>query len=143
MFCHSSGATVRRTNHSSANLFDIYDIHSSPPMATVASSVDVRSRCDLICCWCYEPKPDEWIKWQRCWCNPDSVGPNGGRTISVRTCIPVLDRSNEREWVVLMLQSKAKPRDKRGRPINNACYWYFICQECRKDARRRDPWYTV
>ena len=43
-----------------------------------------------------------------------------------------------------MLQSKATSyRHGSTSRTDEGFYWFFICQECRRDARRLDPWYTV
>ena len=97
----------------------------------------------LICCWCLGAK-EEWINWQKCWCSPNGAGPNGGRSIIVRTCAPVMGRPSRQTHVTLMLQSKATSY-KRGSASRSdeGFYWFFICQECRRDTRKLDPWDTV
>jgi hypothetical protein len=125
-------------------LFDTYSTHSERPMARWSTAIDLSTRSNLICSWCFEPKPDEWINWQKCRCPPNGNGPNGGKTITVKTCIPVEGHPEDRERVTIMLQSKAKPVYHHGQLLDYANFhWFFICQTCRKAARRLDPWRTV
>jgi hypothetical protein len=125
-------------------LFDTYSTHSARPMARWSTAIDLSTRSNLICSWCFEPRPDEWINWQKCRCPPNGNGPNGGKTITVKSCIPVEGHPEERERVTIMLQSKAKPVYHHGQLLDYANFhWFFICQICRKAARSLDPWRTV
>ena len=79
-----------------------------------------------------------------CRCPPSENGPNGGKLITVKTCIPIEGHSADRVRVTIMLQSKARPVFRYGRLYDGTnFYWFFICQSCRKSARRLDPWQTV
>ena len=46
-------------------LLDTYSTHSERPMARWSTAIDMSTRSNLICCWCFEPKPEEWINWQK------------------------------------------------------------------------------
>jgi hypothetical protein len=101
---------------------------------------DASEACTLLCCSCGGAKPDEWINWQKCFCQPDKIDPDGNHVILAYAS----ELASETHQTSVLLQSRApylaqnprmeaqgtewEPNDETG-----YFWWFFLCEQCREN----------
>ena len=99
---------------------------------------DASEACTLLCCSCGGAKPDEWINWQKCFCQPDKIDRDGKHVIVAYAS----EYASETRQTTVLLQSRSLHQEDPRRnahleeePCDETGYfwWFFLCERCREN----------